>query len=116
MKRYDNTDILRNQEKIFEETFRKRGLPLVRHYETPIMGHPTPQEHREIDSRSHVWRTGDRFFKLAHKYYGDSSLWWIIAWYNKTPTEGHVQIGDVVNIPLNLETALLSFNKARRGF
>ena len=79
MKRYDNTDILRNQEKIFEETFRKRGLPLVRHYETPIMGHPTPQEHREIDSRSHVWRTGDRFFKLAHKYYGDSSLWWIIA-------------------------------------
>lgn len=115
MRRYDNRRIFRNAEEIFEETFRKRKVPLIRHYETPAMTHPTPQEHRAIDSRSHVWRSGDRFFKLAHKYYGDSSLWWVIAWFNKTPTEGHVQIGDIINIPINLENALLAFNRTRRG-
>ncbi len=116
MRRYDNRDVFRNIEEIFEETFRKRGIPLVRHYETPIMSHPTPQEHRQINSKSHVWRLGDRFFKLAHKYYGDSSLWWIIAWYNKTPTEGHVKLGDIINIPLNLENALISFSRRKGGF
>ena len=115
MRRYDNRDILRNTEEIYKETFRERGVPLIRHFQTPVMGHPTPEEHREIDSRTHIWRTGDRFFKLAHKYYGDSTLWWIIAWYNKAPTEGHLQKGDIINIPINLESAMLSFNNPRRG-
>ena len=51
---------------------------------------------------------GDRFDLLAHQYYGDSELWWVIAWYNQTPTESHVELGDVLQIPLPLHKVLSS--------
>jgi hypothetical protein len=116
MRRYDDRILFRNDEEIFEKLFRDRGVPLIRHYESPVMGHPTPREHAEIESRTHIWRLGDRFFKLAHRYYGDSTLWWLIAWFNKKPTEGHLKVGDSVNIPLNLENALMAFTRRRKGF
>jgi nucleoid-associated protein YgaU len=43
---------------------------------------------------------------LAHKHYGDANLWWIIAWYNKKPTEAHVKMGDIITIPLPLDKVI----------
>jgi nucleoid-associated protein YgaU len=63
-------------------------------------------EHLNLISQQHIWSSGDRFYKLAHSAYGDSKYWWVIAWYNKTPTEAHVQIGDILYIPLPLERIL----------
>ena len=40
-----------------------------------------------------MWKLGDRFYKLADQYYGDPTLWWIIAWYNRMPTESHAEGG-----------------------
>ncbi len=57
----------------------------------------------QIRTNSHVWKYGDRYYKLANTYYGDPQLWWIIAWYNGYPTEVNVKIGDVLEIPLNFE-------------
>ena len=54
----------------------------------------------------HVWGLGDRLYKLAHQYYGDPALWWIIAWYNTRPTEAHFKQGDVIRIPLPLNEVL----------
>jgi len=111
MSRYDNRRIFRNEEEIFENTFRARGVPLIRHYETPEMGYPSPGQMLTMHASTHVWKQGDRFFKLAYKYYGDSELWWIIAWFNKKPTEGHLRIGEVISIPLDLEDALLAYSR-----
>jgi len=111
MRRYDNRRIFRNQEEIFEKTFRDRGVPLIRHYETPNMGYPSAGDMMGIETNTHVWKLGDRFFKLAHKYYGDPELWWVIAWFNKTPTEGHLRLGDIIAIPLNLENALMAYSR-----
>jgi len=55
---------------------------------------------REVD---HVWKLGDRFYKLAHKYYSNAEMWWVIAWYNQTPTESHVSPGQLIQIPLPLD-------------
>ena len=59
-----------------------------------------------VEQVSHVWSVGDRFYKLAHKYYGDSKMWWVIARFNSKPTEAHLNLGDVIAIPVPLTDAL----------
>ena len=45
---------------------------------------------------------GDRYYKLAASFYGDARYWWIIAWFNKKPTESHIKVGDIIRIPTSL--------------
>ena len=59
-----------------------------------------------FDTTTHIWKLGDRYHKLASEYYADSELWWVIASYNKKPTEFHLKAGDIVYIPMPLETVL----------
>jgi nucleoid-associated protein YgaU len=53
-----------------------------------------------------IWGTGDKYWKLAQKFYGDPKYWWVIAWYNQKPTEAHVELGDIIFVPLPLERIL----------
>jgi nucleoid-associated protein YgaU len=57
-----------------------------------------------LDILTYVWSMGDRYYKLAYRFYGDSKDWWVIAKFNQKPTESHVKIGDIILIPkpLNL--------------
>jgi len=57
----------------------------------------------------HVWATGDRYHKLSAIYYKNPKYWWLIAWYNQTPTEAHVKVGELIYIPMPLERALASY-------
>jgi len=64
---------------------------------------------REIQTLSqvrHIWSTGDRFYKLAAKHYGNPEYWWVIAHYNQRPTEANMSLGDMIRIPLPLEKIL----------
>ena len=54
---------------------------------------------KEVAFVRHIWKSGDRFFKLASRHYGDPELWWVIAWFNKIPTESHAKKGQVILIP-----------------
>ncbi len=47
--------------------------------------------------------------KLSTKFYGDPKYWWIIAWYNKKPSESLLNIGDKVLIPFPLDRILSMF-------
>ena len=105
IKRIDRRTI-RNKNEIFEELFRKRAVKYIDHYPTPVVKKPTMKQRAKIEEVNHIWSTGDRYYKLAHKHYGDASLWWVIAWYNSKPTESHLSLGDVVNIPVPLSAAL----------
>jgi hypothetical protein len=84
----------------------KRGKKSIRHYTTPTMRHPTVSERAGTPTTGHLWTVGDRFYKLAHQYYGDVNFWWVIAWWNGYPTEGHIKTGDYLDIPLDLPAAL----------
>jgi len=79
---------------------------MIEQYETVMLKYPTVSERAKLITNTHIWKYGDRYYKLAHQYYGDSTLWWIIAWYNAKPTEVDISIGDVIRIPLNVEKAL----------
>jgi nucleoid-associated protein YgaU len=49
---------------------------------------------------------GDKYYKLADAFYGDSRDWWVIAKFNQKPTESHVKIGDIILIPKPLSVIL----------
>jgi len=104
--RYVLQDEVLNSERMYKEHFRKRGVPYIRHYSTPELRHPTVEEVADMATLTHVWKQGDRYFKLAHYHYGDPKLWWVIAWLNQAPTEAHLEFGDEILIPLELEVFL----------
>lgn len=104
--RYTDKGVLQNSEEIYEETLEDRGVPYIRHYGTANLKHPTPAQRATLERIGHVWKVGDRFYKLAHKHYGDARYWWVIAWYNKKPTESHLATGDTIKIPLPLYKVL----------
>tara|TARA_Y100001938_G_C7957684_1_gene362601 strand:+ start:37 stop:378 length:342 start_codon:yes stop_codon:yes gene_type:complete len=55
---------------------------------------------------THVWGPSDRFFKLSNKYYGTPLYWWVIAYFNQTPLEADVKVGQKMLIPVPLERIL----------
>ena len=105
-KRYEDKEILVNQEDTYSEVLESRGVTKIRQYGSPNMTHPTREEIRHLQRVGHVWKVGDRFYKLAHRYYGDAKYWWVIAWWNSYPTEATVRKGTVLYVPINLEDAL----------
>lgn len=80
----------------------------ITQYETPILTNVTTLDEEEsLTVETHMWKTGDRLYKLAATYYNDPSYWWIIAWFNLKPTEHHIQAGEVLEIPLPLQQIML---------
>ena len=101
---YDATNVIINNNPKYSNLFTKRNVRYLEQFTTPILDHPTVGEIKSLQVISHVWKEGDRFWKLASEYYDKrSELWWVIAWFNRTPTEGHIKVGDIVSIPLPLE-------------
>ena len=106
MSRYANETPFTNNSEFYKEFFKERGVKYIRQFRTGKLRHPTIREMASLERINHVWSIGDRYYKLAHKYYGDSSLWWIIAWFNLKPTEGHCRSGDLIRIPLPLDRVI----------
>jgi len=79
MSRYANETPFTNNSEFYKEFFKERGVRYIRQFRTGKLRHPTIREMASLERINHVWSLGDRYYKLAHKYYGDSSLWWIIA-------------------------------------
>ena len=104
--RNQNSRIVENDVRHYKELVQRRGVKKIRHYSTPLLAHPTINDRASIPTDSYAWSYGDRFYKLAHDYYGDTRFWWVIAWWNGYPTEVSVQTGDLLQIPLDLNAAI----------
>ena len=96
-------DIFNNIDEKYDLISERRGLLLIKQYATKEIKYPTVREMRDIATIDHLWRVGDKWWKLAQTHYGDPELWWIIAWFNQKPTEVHCKNGDLVLIPFPLE-------------
>ena len=108
--RYTTSRILDNDSEFYDFLRKKRGAPKsISHMSTVIMRHPTMLERAAIKKTSHIWKYGDRFYNLAHKYYDNAEYWWVIAWYNGVPTEADINNGDAIVIPLDIESVLVTF-------
>jgi len=108
--RYNKKPIVLNNDELYEDHFDRRGVSSIHQYTTPTLIHPTAEQVERLDEINHTWTQGDRYYKLAHKHYSDSKLWWVIAWYNQKPTENHLQLGDIVYIPQPLSEVLKYYN------
>jgi len=104
MSRYKNTTVKINDLELYKKQRKERGIPGgLTQYNLTHLPRLTIEEVSTIKSVGHIWKTGDRLYKLASEYYNDPTLWWIIAWYNNKPTEGHLKMGELIQIPLPLE-------------
>jgi nucleoid-associated protein YgaU len=106
MSRYNSRKEAVNNLEMYENILENRGVKKIIQYTTPILRVPSDEEALKIQTLDYTWKQGDRYWRLASRHYGDPSLWWVIAQFNKKPTEGHLSAGDVVKIPLNLDIAL----------
>jgi nucleoid-associated protein YgaU len=100
--------IATNLSETYRQLRKSRGREYsLEQYRSPTINYPTSEEFQDLEYIRHTWKTGDRYFKLAHEYYGDSTYWWVIALFNKKPTENHVKMGSTVYIPQPLDRVLL---------
>lgn len=104
--RYDNRRLIKNNLEEYETIFEDRGINYIIQYDTKGLKYPTVKQIKNLTRVQHVWVVGDRFYKLAAEFYGDPTYWWVIAQYNKTPTEASLTVGDIVYIPTPLEKIL----------
>jgi len=105
--RMGNRKIYYNSKDIYKHLRKERGkTEFIKHYGTPTLRRLTVEEISTLDIINVQWTVGSKLFKLAHKFYGDSKLWWVIAAFNQKPTDSHFSPGDTVYVPVPLERVL----------
>ena len=104
--RYEKRILFRNKNKLYDALFEKRKVKHIRHFNTPVLRYPKASEIANLQLIAHTWKVGDKYYKLASRYYGNANFWWVIAWFNQKPTEGHLRAGDRIRIPLPVERVL----------
>jgi len=104
--RYRNRQTFINDDELYDNVLEARGVRKIRQYSTPKIPKLTPRERASIKTTPHVWGVGDKYYKLASKYYNDPTYWWVIAQYNFAPTEAHLSPGMVIKIPISLEEVM----------
>ncbi len=107
--RLSSREIFRNDNILYDEKFKQKNLSRIEQYDTAHIRFPSNESLSSLSYDARVWKTGDRLHKVAYNTYGDSRYWWVIAQFNKKPTDHHFAVGDVYYVPLNLEDALNSF-------
>ncbi len=98
MKRYSTTKLKRDKSGIISyQTTRYPSIPI------------------QDSDRFIVTRVGDRIDSLAYKFYGDSTLWWIIAKANGF--NGKVAFDNATNlrIPGNVSEIIENFQKLNKS-
>ena len=104
--RYKKRILAFNVNELYSEHFIKRGVDYIDQYTTPTLVHPTAPQIKNLNIMHHPWTHGDKYYKLAHRYYKDPAMWWVLAWFNKKPTESHVKLGEILYVPTPLNEVL----------
>ena len=102
--RYQSVETFKNTDASYINQFNARSVDHIKQHTSVVFNWAA-----DFDIEEEYWGVGYRFYKLADKYYGDTSLWWIIPWFNQKPLESDFQAGDPVLIPMPLEKVLSFF-------
>lgn len=106
MSRYLNARLAVNKNEMYRDVFDERGVKKITQYRTQLFKDVDQDVLDAMEADLYIWKYGDSFWKLASKYYGDSKLWWVIASFNRKPSETLLKLGDEIRIPLNLSEAM----------
>lgn len=104
--RYRNVRIINNHNVEYDDIISRRGANFITHYSFNNFRELKLKDVPGLYYYTHMWTAGDRFFKIAHKYYGDSLYWWIIAYFNNTPFETDISPGENILVPTPLEVLI----------
>ena len=104
--RYEDRTMLMNNAAIYKNYLKQRNVKSIKQYATPYFVAPTDEELEKLNIINHIWKLGDRYYKLSYEHYGDTQYWWIIAGFNQKPTEAHISLGEVILVPHPLEDIL----------
>ncbi len=99
MPKYIGRQILNNEEDQYQDLFEPRDINLAQHYETLIFNESNFDS--SYPSIEHIWKRGDKLYKLSYEYYGTYKYWWVIALYNNKPTDAHYSDGDILDVPID---------------
>ena len=108
-KRNRSREKIYNDNKLYDEFFDKKNVKGFVQLASPAYNQVSQSDKDDVRSMIYIWKTGDRFYKLAYENYGDSRYWWVIALFNSTPTESHVKPGDQILIPVDYEEVIRLF-------
>jgi len=106
MSRYDNRTIVKNDNEQYKDYFDDRGVKFINHYTLAKLKYPTDEQLNKLNIIRYKWKVEDKYWKLAIEHYNNQYYWWIIAWFNRKPTEAYVKAGDIIYIPGSLEQIL----------
>ena len=106
MSRFNNREKATNSNPMYKNIFDERGVQQIEQYRTPKLKFPNEEGLKKIRTLDYTWKQGDQFWKIASRQYGDPTLWWLIAQFNRKPTEGHLTPGDIIKLPIDLSDIL----------
>lgn len=106
IKRYSTRNIFTNNSDLYKDFFKDRNVKFIKHFSTANFTYPDQYNIGNIQVAEHIWKLGDSYSKLAQLYYNDHTAWWVIAKFNQKPTESHLTVGDIINIPISLPVVL----------
>ena len=108
MSRYKKTKTATNSEEMYVQSdiMENRGVKKIIQYRTFKFNKFTKEQWDDVPYEKYYWSNGDRFWKISNKFYGDPTMWWVIARWNFKPTESHLNEGDELRIPTDLRKAL----------
>jgi len=104
--RYRSRRVARNDQQSYKNVFKNRNVKFIDHFTSPSFTYMNAEQYANLQIAYHVWGEGDRYYKLAEKYYGNPEDWWIIAKFNQKPTESHIKVGDIISVPTPLDLVL----------
>jgi len=110
LSRYSKSDIIINDNEMYDDVFKERGVRNIRQFKTRTVFYPSTEDMERITFETRRWKVGDKLYKLAYEAYGDSKYWWVIAQFNQKPTDSHFKVGDIYYVPLSVEQILDYFN------
>jgi nucleoid-associated protein YgaU len=105
MSRYERLITAFNRSEQYREVLESKGVLEIEQYRTPVLDFDD-DDLNEIQTIKYVWKYGDLYWKISSRFYDDPQYWWIIALWNRAPTEGHLKVGQTIKIPSDLVEAL----------
>lgn len=106
MNRYASIKLFRT----LNNNLRNKGLTYGNSAKYPVV----PQQENDIYA---ITEWGDRFESLAFQFYGDVTLWWVIAIANPNIVDFSsifLPIGSQIRIPQNISPIIDSYNELNR--
>jgi hypothetical protein len=97
--RYTNTPFFQNRDALYDKIFEERGVRFINQYGTTTFKPLSAAQASSLAVEQVIWSAGMRLDKLASSHYGSPEFWWVIARYNRKPTESFYAYGDTVYIP-----------------